>query len=70
MASKTHIVYFEPVCDLATVFKSQEKAEAAAAEYEKTHGYTMEAVFCGRQHTRRNGAGAGVGWHVRGKYFH
>ena len=70
MAAKTRIVYYEPVCGCATLFKSQEKAEAAAAEYSKTHGYECEAVRCERPHTSRSGQYEGVGWHVRGVHFH
>jgi len=68
--AKTTIVYYEPVCACATLFKSQEKAEAATAEYGNAHGYECEAVFCGKDHKHKNGKDAGVGWHVRGVRFH
>jgi len=64
------IVYYEPNCGLATLFKSPEKAEAAAVEYGKAHGYECEAVRCERPHTSRGGQDIGVGWHVRGVRFH
>lgn len=68
--SKCRIVYYEPHCGLATIFKSQERAELAAEEYSKTHGYACEIVRCARPHTSRNGQDEGVGWHVRGVHFH
>jgi hypothetical protein len=67
---QTKIVWFEPFCCLATLFKSEEKAALAAEEYGRDHGYSCEAVPCNREHINKSGSVQGSGWHVRGVHFH
>jgi hypothetical protein len=69
-STKTRIRYFDTVCGMATLFKSEQLAINAAAEESKRRGYLCEIVRCDRNHTLRNGQDEGVGWHVRGANFH
>jgi hypothetical protein len=67
---KTRIRYFDTVCGMATLFKSEQIAIIAAAEESKRRGYQCEIVRCDRDHVLRNGQDEGVGWHIRGVNFH
>ncbi len=67
---KFRIRYYDAVCGMADVFKSEAFALAAAESESKRRGYTMEVVWCDKAHVQRNGTGLGPGFHVQGKYFH
>ena len=67
---KTRIVFFDTVCDRASLFRSEKEATVAAAEESKARGYKCCSFWCDKQHTTKNGTVLGAGFHVHGVNFH
>ncbi len=68
--SRSRILWFDAVCGVATLFKSEACALDAAKEESKARGYPCEIVPCDKEHTQKNGKVLGPGFHVRGVNFH